>query len=42
MSPTIVTQQANTYPTARTLFNIYNANTVRALDRWLPELDLRR
>jgi hypothetical protein len=30
VSPTIVTQQANTYPTARTLFNIYNANTVRA------------
>lgn len=30
VSPTVITQQANTYPTARTLFNIYNLNTVRA------------
>lgn len=30
VSPTVVTQQSNSYPTARTLFNIYNANTVRA------------
>jgi hypothetical protein len=30
VSPTVVTQQANTYPTARTLFNIYNTTSVRA------------
>ena len=29
-SPTTATELQNTYPTARTLFNIYNSNTVRA------------
>jgi hypothetical protein len=30
LSPTTASELQNTYPTARTLFNIYNSNTVRA------------